>query len=316
MRCLKCKGKAVIELRRHNAAYCGPHFLDYFGSQARRNIQRHSMFRPEDRILIAVSGGKDSLALWDLLLELGYDVAALHLYLGIGDYSARSREIVAAFAQKRGSRLIEVDIGRDHGMGVTELSRTVRRAPCSACGLSKRYFFNREAVERGFDVIATGHNLDDEAATLLGNVLQWHTEYMARQSPVLESTHPRLARKVKPFYTLTERETALYCILRGIAYVEEECPNAKGAKSLLYKDVLNRLEEGSPGAKQNLLTGFFKRLQPILREEQVADLRQCLRCGQPTPGDLCAFCRMWDLAAKRTAQELRRDDGRTDDDTN
>ena len=45
--------------------------------------------------------------------------------------------------------------------------------------------FNRAALEGGFDVVATGHNLDDEAATLLGNTLRWQTELIARQHPSL-----------------------------------------------------------------------------------------------------------------------------------
>jgi tRNA-5-methyluridine54 2-sulfurtransferase len=302
MRCLKCEGKAVIELRQHNAAYCHPHFLDYFREQVRRNIKRHSMMRPEDRVLVAVSGGKDSLALWDVLLDMGYNASGLHIHLGIGSYSDESREKADAYAKMRNAPLVEVDLAGEYGMGVTELSHTLRRVPCSGCGLSKRYVFNRAALERGFTVVATGHNLDDEAATLLGNVLHWQTEYLARQFPVLESTHPNLVKKVKPFYTLTERETALYCILRKIDYVEDECPNAIGAKSLVYKDVLNRLEEDAPGTKYSFLRGFLAGVRDKLSDEASADVRQCTACGQPTTKELCAFCRMWDNARRRAAR--------------
>jgi tRNA-5-methyluridine54 2-sulfurtransferase len=306
MRCLKCEGKAVIELRQHNAAYCPPHFFDYFGEQVRRNIRRHSMMSPEDRVLIAVSGGKDSLALWDTLLDMGYNTTGLHIHLGIGSYSDGSREKAAAYARMRNAPLIEVDLASEYGMGVTELSHTLRRVPCSGCGLSKRYVFNRAALEGGFTVVATGHNLDDEAATLLGNVLHWQREYLARQFPVLESTHPKFIKKVKPFYTLTERETALYCILRRIDYVEDECPNAIGAKSLVYKDVLNRLEEDAPGTKYSFLRGFFADMREKLNAGAPADLSQCTACGQPTTKELCAFCRMWDNARRRAARGLAR----------
>ena len=306
MRCLKCTGKAVIELRRHHAAYCAPHFLGYFREQVRRNVQRHAMFTPEDRILVAVSGGKDSLALWDVLLDLGYRASGLHIHLGIGEYSERSREKSAAFARARGLELIEVDLAREYGLGVPELSQALRRVPCSGCGQSKRYLFNREALERGFTVVATGHNLDDEAATLLGNLLHWQTGYLARQSPVLESTHPRLVKKVKPLYTLTEKEMAAYCLLRGIDYVEEECPNALGAKSLLYKDALNRIELESPGAKQSLVLGFLEKVKPLLHDNDGTELHECTTCGQPTTGEVCAFCRMWETARARRERAAAR----------
>src|SRR5436305_421490 len=91
---------------------------------------------------------------------------------------------------------------------VPVIAEQTRRAPCSGCGLAKRYLFNREAAERGYAVVATGHNLDDEAATLLGNVLHWQSGYLARQSPVLEAEDSGLVRKVKPLYRLSEHDTA------------------------------------------------------------------------------------------------------------
>jgi len=297
MRCKGCGGKASIELRRHNAAYCDGCFLRYVEEQVARAIRRDRMISPEDRILVAVSGGKDSLALWDILARMGYRASGLHLDLGIEGYSATSRQKVEAFAQDRGLDLIVVDYREQLGMGVDQLHRKVRRSPCSACGLSKRHYFNAVAHQGGFDVVATGHNLDDEAASLLGNLLHWKTGYLARQSPVLESNHPHMVKKVKPLYRLAEREVAAYTLLRGIDYVVEECPLSEGASSLLYKELLNHLEQRSPGAKHNFLYGYLETGRSSFREAdgEVA-LRDCERCGQPTTGSVCAFCRMADLA--------------------
>ena len=110
---------------------------------------------------------------------------------------------------------------------------------------------------------------------------------------------------MKPLYSLTERETASYCLLRGIEYVVEECPNAKGAHSILYKDVLNRIETESPGTKQQFFQGFLSRMRPALQREEAVDLGSCGECGQPTTGEVCAYCRMKERAqgflAGRTA---------------
>lgn len=300
MRCITCKGNAVIELRRHRAAYCPEHYMDFFRNQVARSIRRHKMFTHQDRLLLAVSGGKDSLAAWDVLLKLGYRVTGLHIDLGIGDYSDHSREVTESFARLVDGELIVVDLEAEYGLAVPQLARALRRVPCSGCGLSKRYIFNRVARERGFNVLVTGHNLDDEAATLMGNVLHWQVGYLARQSPVLESTHPSLARKAKPLYLMTERETASYAFLRGIHFVEEECPHATGASSILYKETLNRIEAESPGTKQQFVDGFLDRVRPMVREEEAADLRECARCGEPTTTEVCAFCRMWDAARCRS----------------
>lgn len=298
MRCVKCSEKAVAEIRRHNASFCAAHFLDYFERQVKRNLQRHRMCVPEDRILVAVSGGKDSLALWDILHRLGYETAGLHVQLGIGEYSTHGHESCRRFAAERGLSLITVDLAADYGMAVPELSRILGRVPCSGCGLSRRYIFNREALARGFTVVATGHNLDDEAATLLGNVLHWETEHLPRLAPVLEATHRRLVKKIKPLYTLTEKETATYCLLRRIPYHHEECPNAVGAKSLLYKEALNRIEAASPGTKQRFVEGFLREGRAAFQGTKAA-LRECSLCGQATTAEICAFCRMWENARAR-----------------
>ncbi len=110
-----------------------------------------------------------------------------------------------------------------------------------------------------------------------------------------------MVRKVKPLYTLTERETVSYWLLRGIDYVVEECPNAKGAHSLLYKDILNRIETESPGTKQQFFQGFLSRLRPALQREEAVDLAACVECGQPTTGELCSYCRMKNRARSHVA---------------
>jgi len=262
MKCRKCGGQAVLELRRHNTAFCAPDYLEFFRKQVRETIRRFRMFKKEEPVLVAVSGGKDSLALWHVLLEDGYAATGLYLDLGIFDYSKESKARCEAFAGARGARLLIVSVKDELGGAVPEIKEATRRPPCSGCGLSKRYLMNKAALDHGFPVVATGHNLDDEAATLFGSIVHWQTEALPRQSPVLPSTHPKLVRRVKPLFRLTERETAAYAFLRRIDYIVEECPFAKGATSLLYKDILNRLEDASPGAKHNFFYGFLDRGRP------------------------------------------------------
>jgi uncharacterized protein (TIGR00269 family) len=280
----------VIEVPRHHAAFCREHFLAMVNAQVEKAIRRFHMVERDDRILVAVSGGKDSLALWDLLLGLGYDATGLYLGLGIGGYSDRSHDVAQAFAERRRVRLLTVDLAREQGYDIPTAGRRGSRSTCAVCGLSKRYVFNRAAREGGFDVVATGHNLDDEAATLLGNILRWQTDAIARQSPALPA-RDGMVRKVKPLHRLSELETAAYAFLRGIDYVVEECPLVAGNTQLRYKDALNTVERTSPGTKAQFFFGFLERGMPLFRSEDRADLRRCDACGQPTTGRFCAFCR-------------------------
>jgi uncharacterized protein (TIGR00269 family) len=294
VKCRKCGQAAALELRRHNAAFCAADFLEFFRNQVREAIRRHRMFTRDEPVLVAVSGGKDSLALWDVLIDEGYRTTGLYLDLGIFDYSRESRAKCEAFAARRGVPLVVSAVAEAVGAPVPVIKDVTRRPPCSGCGLSKRYLMNRVALEHGIPVVATGHNLDDEAATLLGSVLHWQTDALARQSPALPSTHPRLVRRVKPLYRLSERETAAYAFLRRIDYIVEECPFARGATSIAHKEILNRMEDGSPGAKHNFLFGFLDKARVAFERSEAVALHECARCGQVTTGTLCAFCKLSD----------------------
>jgi len=303
VKCTVCKGPAVIDIRRHNANFCAEHFLRLCRDQVAKAIKDFAMIEPSDRALVAVSGGKDSLAVWDILVELGYQADGLYLGLGIGDYSDASGETARAFARDRGWTLLEVDLPTEHGFDIPTGAKAARRVPCSACGLSKRHLFDEAARTGGYDVLVTGHNLDDEAAVLFGNVLHWQDDYLGRQLPVLPARQG-FPRKVKPLVRLGEREMAAYCVLRGIDYIVEECPMAAGNKHLGYKEALNLIEAASPGTKHDFYFGFLARASARFTPDAVAErelLQACARCGAPTPGEVCAFCRLVDRATDREA---------------
>jgi uncharacterized protein (TIGR00269 family) len=303
MKCRKCASKAVINMRQHKLALCKDHFLDWIPEQTKRFIEKYHMFTPEERVLVAVSGGKDSLSLWDILWRLGFQADGLYIGLGIDGgiaYSTESQRLSEKFAAQRELKLHVVSVPQEYGKSIPQMASLTRRGqgkPCSVCGLTKRHTMNRIALSGGYDVLVTGHNLDDEAAVLFGNTLNWIPGYLVRQGPVLEANRPGLVRKAKPLCRIYEKEMAAYALLRGIEYVYEECPYAEGAKSIYYKELLNKLEADRPGAKLSFYLSFLKAKENGLFAPQAdpdADrLHACPSCGQPTssPGE-CAFCRM------------------------
>jgi uncharacterized protein (TIGR00269 family) len=308
MKCTVCRGPAVIDLRRHNSNFCPEHFTKFCRDQVVRAIEDFAMIAPGDRVRVAVSGGQDPLAVWDILLDLGYAADGFYIGLGIGDYSDTSGHHARRYAEQRGATLVEVDLPGDYGYDIPTGSRAARRAPCSACGLSKRHLFDKAARDGGYDVLVTGHNLDDEAAVLFGNVLHWQTEYLGRQRPVLPA-RDGFPRKVKPLVRLSEREMAAYCIVVGIDYLVDECPMAAGNKHLGYKEALNAIEVQSPGSKADFYFSFLRRAADRFEaeaEEEREALRACDRCGAPTPGEVCAFCRLAERASTAQPVEIGR----------
>ena len=124
----------------------------------------------------------------------------------------------------------------------------------------------------------------------MGNTLRWQTEYIARQTPALPGKEG-MVKKVKPLFRLSELETAAYAFLRGIDYVVEECPLVAGNTQLRYKDAMNAIESTSPGTKAQFFLGYLERGRPLFTVADDAVLSACERCGQPTTGRFCAFCR-------------------------
>ena len=318
MKCRKCGATAVINMRHHKLALCEAHFPVWVQEQTARFIHKYRMFAPDARVLVAVSGGKDSLALWDVLLKLGYRADGLYIKLGIDGgvrYSEQSHEKIEAFlAQRPGVHLQVVDMAHELGAPIPVAADLTHRGsgrPCSVCGMTRRHIMNRMAHERGYDVLATGHNLDDEAATLLGNTLTWQVGYLARQHPVLPASDDGLVRKVKPFFRFYERETAAYALVTGIDYVYDECPYSVGATSIYYKELLNRLEADRPGAKLQFVLNFLRAKEEagaFGAAEAAVELNRCPTCGQPTANreGACTFCRTWERVRERLVTQAGR----------
>jgi len=293
MKCRWCNKKAAIRIRSYGIALCEEHFITFFERRVREAIKRYRMIDNSDRILVAVSGGKDSMVLWDVMCSLGYDVEALFIDLGIEKdlQSKRARDVVEEFAAKNSYKLNVYSLKERDGFSIDDVKAKETRTICAACGLVKRYVMNRFAYENGFSCIATGHNLNDETATLMSNVLSWKVGYLARQAPVLPA-RGKLVKKIKPLCELSERETAAYALIKEIPFFGKECPYSKGATSIVYKRALNIVEYNSPGTKLRFYREFLKNSSLFSHTLDEEELAECDRCGYPTTHPPCAFCRL------------------------
>ncbi len=298
MKCRICRGKAIINLRSYNLPLCSEHFIERFESETKRIIKKFKMFSRQDKVAVAISGGKDSLSLLYCLNKLRFSVLGIHINLGIykNNYSDESEKFVKEFGEKFNIPVLIYNLKDKQKKGIDDVVRQKKTFKvCATCGMVKRYLMNRLALENGCNVLATGHNLDDEASRLFGNILYWQEEHIEHQSLVLPE-ESGLLKKVKPFTFFTEKETSLYAILNGISYIREECPYSIGAKTIKYKEILNRLEFDSPGTKLRFLKGFysFKKKINITSLRTFKGDKKCIKCGMPSTKEICIFCRTFE----------------------
>ena len=299
MKCKICKETAVVALRSHNAGFCPDCYLQFFSRQVDKGIRGPGLFTREDRVLVALSGGKDSLSLMLELSRQGYNVTGLHIDLAIPVSSAAARGVVERFCHKHSLDLMVREMAAE-GLAIPAVKARLKRPICSACGKIKRYWFNKTALDYNFTALATGHNLDDEVARLFSNTIRWDNAYLSDQGPLLEG-EDGFARKVKPLWRLTEFETANYAFLMGIENHYAPCPYSAGASFTCYKHLWQRLEEAMPGRKLEFYQGFLERGRPVFARQEAEHgitLSPCTRCGYPTSAEVCGVCRMKEAVAQ------------------
>ncbi len=253
-----------------------------------KTVERLRMFSKDDPVCVALSGGKDSLSLLHALHLLGYKAKAIFIDLGISGYSEGSRKVCEKLCSDLNVDLHVYELRRERGLTLSEVSRKVRRPPCSICGAVKRQATNRMARELGCTVLATGHNLDDEVAFLFSNLLNWNLNYLARQGPVSEAKF-KMVKKVKPLCFLTDEEVRIYAEIVGLEVFEGRCPLEGKAPLHFYKRIWNELEGMRPDVKSSFYKGFLRKLKPLLSVDE-GELRSCKICGEPTSRDVCSVC--------------------------
>lgn len=300
--CKQCGEPASVRVPYARLSLCPKHFTEYVEKHVKNTIKRYKLIKNGDRVVLALSGGKDSLALLHILNnlreEIGFELSALNIDLGIkkDDYSSKAVQISEKHCRELGVELEKVDMERDFGFTIDEIfsSKNVRRPICSSCGVIKRYVTNKVAVELGANSLATGHNLDDESTVLLSNYVKADIDLLVRSGPMLPSRGERMVSRIKPLYETSENETTLYNFFKGIQHLEQKCPYASGASTLRLKEVINTLEKERVGFKIALVRSFNKKIKPILAEHynDSKDFYLCEECGYPTSTKICSFCRL------------------------
>jgi uncharacterized protein (TIGR00269 family) len=303
VRCSKCDREAVTFIRYNGTHLCDGHFLDYVERRVKKEVRRQVDLRRGNIIAVGVSGGKDSMATLLLLKEIFEDrrdveVHALTVDEGIAGYRPPSVEKVRRMCANEGIPFHLTTFREVAGTTMDDISsHTGAKSPCTFCGVIRRRCLNTMAREMGAAYLATGLNLDDTAQSIMMNFTRGDVERLARMGPHVR-VQPGLVPRIQPLRGVPEKESYLYAILRGIDFWDGTCPYADAALRNQYREVVDRMEDRSPGTKYSILSSYDS-IAPLLRDHYPpADLGMC-ECGEPTCNSMCKACELIEEIRKR-----------------
>ncbi len=293
MKCQRCSKSAVIYQKYSNAHFCKPHFISDVERKIKRDIRKFRMVERGDRIAVALSGGKDSIVLLHVLHKIFRDRKDLELFAitideGINGYREHTLKHAIELTRDLGISHSMRSFREEFGVTLDELTHKKEHSACTLCGVLRKNLLNKAAREMGADKIAMGHNLDDEAQTILMNYLRGDMDRLKRMLPNVKQ--PGLVMRVKPLRSIPEKEVALYGFLNDLPVSTDECPYAGEALRNEIREMLNNYEVKHPGTKYSLLGGF-ETISEALHSPDT-QIMWCRICGEPGSVSVCKTCKL------------------------
>lgn len=269
-----------------------------FEKRFRATVREFSMIRKNERVAVALSGGKDSCALLYLLAMLRevlpFELIAITIDEGIKGYRGNTLDVARRETKKHGIPHHVFSFKKETGKSLDQIMKKKNcNIPCSYCGVLRRRLLNTAARSLGANKIAFGHNLDDLAQTILMNIMRNEPVRLARLSePFLQDE--KFVPRIRPFMRTPEKEIAVYAMINGIEIDFQECPYARHAFRAHVRGQLNWSEENYPGTKFRILNSFLA-MEKFLKKGMEAErmrINYCKECGEPSANAICMFCGM------------------------
>lgn len=292
MKCSKCSMDAVIFQPYSGAHLCKKHIIEDVERKVKKDMRQWQMVEKNDSIVVALSGGKDSVVMLYLLHKFfskrpDITLSAVTIDEGIAGYRQHTIEMAEKVTGMLGIPLHVVSMKGELGRSLDEVAAQDReKGACSFCGVFRKKLLNMTARKLGATKLAVGHNLDDEAQTACLNMLRGDVGRMSR----MHKKQPSLVFRIKPLRSIPEKEVALYAILQDLPVDFSECPYAHEAMRGEVRDIINSIEVKHPGTKYAIVRGSDEvaRILNVAQEDTV--LSVCSVCGEPTAAEVCQSC--------------------------
>jgi uncharacterized protein (TIGR00269 family) len=284
---------AFYHRRFEGTRLCRMCFKKSVENKVRKTISEHQMLRRDDRVAVAVSGGKDSLTLLYVLRKIGsrfpdFKLKALTIDEGIKGYRDEAIKLAREFCGKMRVHQEVFSFKELFNLTLDEaVKKRNERHPCSLCGVLRRRAMEVGARKMEVNKLATAHNLDDELQTFFLNILHGEPLRIARNKPLMNGAGGLFIPKIKPFHQILEKEISLYAYISGIPFQEKPCPYAGSALRNDIRRFLDEMESRHPGLK-------YVAYSAVSKLKDAGGLREgftkCALCGEPSATNICSVC--------------------------
>ncbi|MDI9610931.1 MAG: TIGR00269 family protein [Archaeoglobales archaeon] len=295
MKCSYCSRDAIYYQRYAGKHLCRKHFTAFFEKKVRATIKKYRMIETGDRVAIALSGGKDSVTLTKVLMELYGDrrdleFVAVTIDEGIEGYREKTLKIAREVTRSVGIEHYVASFENNFSAKLDEIVKVGEKLPCSYCGVFRKYLLNKSARNLSASKLATAHNLDDESQTILMNFINADIDRLARLIP--QRDQEGLVRRIKPFMELYEKEVVTYGFLKNYPMSFDECPYSYFPVRAVVRDFIYEFEQKYPGRKISILRSLEKLSNGLKITNPQIELYKCEICGEPTSQKLCQACKL------------------------
>ncbi|MHA2174522.1 MAG: TIGR00269 family protein [Candidatus Hodarchaeales archaeon] len=297
-----CENLPFTKDPRTNKKLCSTHFSKMIEKRFLKTISKYNMIEKNEHIGLGYSGGKDSTVLLHLFSKFlqqhkNTKMTLITIDEEITGYREGCIDLVKIMAQKYQVRNILIPFSALYGESldyIVKESNNLNRSlsPCALCGILRRRALNYGAKLAGVSKIATAHNLDDEAQSIIMNLMRGDSKKFIRYSRRPIHRFPSLPPRIRPLVTISEPEIVFYAIANDLEYHSIPCPYASSAMRNDIREFLFRMEKKRPSTLINIVNlhdsiePFFKKEQPQLKTFL------CEKCHEVTTHSICPVCQL------------------------